>query len=147
MARPGSRAADQIKGECRSIDSVCPSDSVVLPPIPTTGMTTADVPELMEKTRDLMVQRCGRFRNLAHHVPSRPQPLLADRSGTSYESTRDDGEESSAAEQPAGAVESQNVEAAASARNADIAAAVEADGKRNTSRRRSRDTSRKLNVA
>lgn len=119
-------------------------DIAVLPPIPTTGLTTADVPELMEKTRDLMVQA---LREISQSRPSRaesPTPLLADRSGTSYESTRDDGEDES---QLAGAVESQNVEAAASARNADIAAVVEADGKRNTSRRRSRDTSRKLNVA
>jgi len=59
----------------------------VLPPIPTTGLTTADVPALMDKTRDLMI---ATLRELSQprrneNGTSSPVPLLHGQPKTSYE--------------------------------------------------------------
>jgi len=53
----------------------------VLPPIPTTGLTAADVPALMEKTRGMMLQTLRELSSLPTaaplHAVSSPTPLLS----------------------------------------------------------------------
>lgn len=48
------------------------ADSIVLPPIPTTGLTSADVPKLMEDTRTKMLEALREIHYLS--IPETPSP-------------------------------------------------------------------------
>lgn len=80
----------------------------VLPPIPTTGLTAADVPSLVNKTRNQMLAALHEISLSASAAPASPTPLLAGELSEGYGSTGDE----------------QDVEEVISARNGE---AVEAD--------------------
>ncbi|WWC88843.1 uncharacterized protein L201_003758 [Kwoniella dendrophila CBS 6074] len=72
----------------------------VLPPIPTTGLTAADVPALMEKTRDLMIQTLKEISQSSSNTSTpisglaSPAPLLAHQENrTSYFATSNSDEQ------------------------------------------------------
>lgn len=69
--------------------SLLAADNSVLPPIPTTGLTTSDVPALMEKTRNIMVEA---LQSISQHSDSSTTPLLAQsRLSGEYQSTEISG--------------------------------------------------------
>lgn len=69
---------------------------LVLPPIPTTDLTIEDVPDLMTKTRDLMVKTLREISVPSSTKDSDSEPLLSTRQSGNYDAISEEESDKSA---------------------------------------------------
>ncbi|WWC70601.1 uncharacterized protein I206_104552 [Kwoniella pini CBS 10737] len=133
----------------------------VLPPIPTTGLTAADVPALMEKTREMMLSTLKEISKPVSTTPisalASPAPLLAHQesrtsyfgsTGTSDEQAVEDavGEEEADSGKPIKSINQNTSSAKVDVKHKEIQEENEAKGK-SKKQKKGIDRNKKLSIA